>query len=91
MTLECGHRDVDVPVLDAFVHELAQLQVDRKPGLAVTKKKRKDLHRRPLEGLQHRQVLELCVVQPTQSAVRVVSELAGQPFAGLDYPAVRRA
>ena len=47
VTLECGHRDVDVPVLDAFVHELAQLQVDRKPGLAVAKKKRKDLHRRP--------------------------------------------
>ena len=77
-------------MLDTLIHELTQLQVDRKPGLAIAKKKSKDFHRRPLEGLQHWQVLELRVVEPPYVAVRVVPDLLGQAFAGLDDPAVWR-
>ena len=77
-------------MLDALIYELPQLQVDGEPGLAIAEQKGKDFHRRPLEGLQHRLVLELRVVEPPQVAVRVVPELVGELFTGLDDPAVRR-
>ena len=62
MTLKGGQRHVDVPFADLLIHELAELQVDGEPALAVAQGERKNLQRSPFKGLQSRQVLELGVL-----------------------------